>query len=374
MTTSATYRNAATGRPVGARPEASPGNAAAVSPGPRSLPGAVPRGPLRINADELVAVSVLGQIAHPIGRANPYRIGYDGVPRVLPGTGGIVLNRRIGDPCIGLAGDHIEPGVALHNNGREVVGPRDGPNTALMTYACVGNVAEVVSGRMAGKRGTVTGKHGGINHVLVDFPGEVLARLTIGDRIQIRSLGLGLRLPDYPDVEVMNCAPLMLRRWGIRARDGTLQVPVTHLVPAVLMGSGLGKNTAWRGDYDIQMSNRALRERHRLGSLRFGDLVAIVDADVRRGPSLRDGRVTLGVIVHGDSTASGHGPGVTPLLTGPTGVLRPVLDARANIAGRLGIRTPAPPRRRATLPERDPRRACIARELPPRLSFATGGG
>lgn len=66
----------------------------------------------RINQDELVMVAVSGQIAHPVGRANPYRIGCDGVPRVLPGTGGIVLNKRIGDHCVGLAGDHIEPGVA----------------------------------------------------------------------------------------------------------------------------------------------------------------------------------------------------------------------------------------------------------------------
>lgn len=333
--------------------------------------GADSRSAPRINGDELVIVSVAGQIAHPIGRANPYRIGYDGVPRVLPGTGGIVLNQRIGDPCIGLAGDHIEPGVALHNNGREVVGPRDGPNNALMTYACVGNIAEVLNGRMAGQRGVVTGKHGGINHVLVDFPSGVLAGLAIGDRIQIRSHGLGVRFPQFSELEAMNCAPALLRHWGLRVRDGAIHVPVTHFVPAVLMGSGLGKNTAWRGDYDIQMSDRVLRNRYRLGSLRFGDIVAIVNADVRRGPSVRQGRVTLGVIVHGDSTASGHGPGVTPLITGPASQLRPYLDTRANLAGILRIRTPQPPRGRATLPERDPRRACVTREMPPRLSFAT---
>ena len=73
----------------------------------------------RLNLRDLVVVTVAGQIAHPVGRA-PYRIGYDGVPRVLPATGGIVLNHRIGDRCVGLAGDHIEPGAALHNNNREV--------------------------------------------------------------------------------------------------------------------------------------------------------------------------------------------------------------------------------------------------------------
>jgi Domain of unknown function (DUF4438) len=325
----------------------------------------------RINGDELVVVSVSGQIAHPVVRANPYRIGYDGVPRVLPGTGGIVLNHRIGDPCIGLAGDHIEPGAALHNNGREVVGPRDGPNNALMTYACIGNRAEVLNGPMAGQRGVVTGKHGGINHVLVDFPTGVLARLSIGDRIQIRSHGLGARFPDFPELELMNCSPQLLRHWGLQVRDGALRVPVTHFVPAVLMGSGLGKNTAWRGDYDIQMADRALRTRYRLGSLRFGDLVAIVNADTRRGPSVRQGRVTIGIIVHGDSTVSGHGPGVTPLITGPAAQIKAWLEPGANLAAMLGIRTPAPPRQRPTLPERDPRRACVARELPPRLSFAT---
>ena len=327
---------------------------------------------LRINGDELVAVAVLGQIAHPVGRASPYRIGYDGVARVLPGTGGIVLNRRIGDPCIGLAGDHIEPGVALHNNGREVVGPRDGPNNALITYACVGNVARVISGPCTGRTGLVTGKHGGVNHVLVDFPTEVLLRLQIGDRMQIVSHGLGLRLLRHPSIEVLNCSPRLLRRWGLLERDGALHAPVTHLVPSRVMGSGLGKNTAWRGDYDIQLGDRATRERHRLGSLRFGDMVAITDADTRRGPMYREGRVTIGVIVHGDSTVSGHGPGVTPLLTGPAQALKPMHQPTANLAEIMGVRRAQAPRDRPTLVDADRGRRCVLREPPPSLAFETG--
>ena len=154
----------------------------------------------RVNTDELVAVSVMGQIAHPIGRSTPYRIGYDGVPRVLPGTGGIVLNRRIGDLCVGLAGDHIEPGVALHNNNREVTGPRDGPNNALITYACVGNVARVISGPCNGQLGLVSGKHGGINHVLVDFPTEVLLRLL--QRLGNAHARFGLEMPVEIEIDI----------------------------------------------------------------------------------------------------------------------------------------------------------------------------
>ncbi len=272
-----------------------------------------------------------------------------------------------------MAGDHIEPGVALHNNSREVIGPRDGPNNALLTYACVGNRAEVISGRATGQRGWVTGKHGGVNHVLVDFPTPVLERLSIGDRIQIRSHGLGLRLTRCTAIEVLNCAPALLQRWGLRVRDGRLQVPVTHLVPARLMGSGLGKNTAWRGDYDIQLADANSRRRWRLNSLRFGDMVAIVGADVRRGPSVREGRVTIGVIVHGDSTVSGHGPGVTPLLTGPASALQPVLQSAANLAEIFGIRRAVPAVAQPTLSERDPRARCVAPDAPPRLAFETGG-
>lgn len=328
-------------------------------------------GTLRLNQDELVAVTVQGQAAHPVGRANPYRIGYDGVPRVLPGTGGIVLNRRIGDLCVGLAGDHVEPGVALHNNQREVVGPRDGPNNALITYACVGNRARVISGAAAGAQGWVTGKHGGINHVLVDFPSQVLARMNIGDRVSITSYGQGLRLLDHPRIELLNCSPLLLQRWGLTQRNGGLEVPVTHLIPARVMGSGLGKSTAWRGDYDIQLADRETRQRFRLGSLRFGDLVAITDADTRRGPIFRRGRVTIGVIVHGDSTVSGHGPGVTPLLTGPASLLRPVRRVQANLAVVLGVRPAAVPQPRPTLAERDRRVRCLTREAPPFLAFPT---
>ncbi len=303
----------------------------------------------RFNRDDLVMVAVSGQIAHPVGAANPYRIGNDGIPRVLPATGGIVLNHRIGDRCVGLAGDHIEPGVGLHNNSREVVGARNGPNRALITYACVGNRVRVISGPCIGKVGLVTGKHGGVDHVIADFPTQVLQRLTIGDRMQIYSCGLGLELTDFPDVSVFNCAPELLTRWGIVERSGRLAVPVTHRIPAKIMGSGLGKNTVWRGDYDIQLFDSEVRRRFHLESLRFGDMVCIVDADTRFGPSYRQGYMTFGVIVHGDSSVSGHGPGVTPLLCGPAEKLQASHNRDANLANIFGVRQAAPPKRYATL-------------------------
>jgi hypothetical protein len=306
-------------------------------------------GGLALNTGDLVMQAVQGQIAHPIGRASPYRIGHDGVPRVLPGTGGIVINRRIGDRCVGLAGDHIEPGVALHNNSREIVGPRDGPNMALLTSACVGNTARVVSGPCTGAVGLVTGKHGGINHVLADFDAETLRRLNIGDRIQVYAIGLGLRLLGYPDITVTNCAPGLLRRWRPRPQGPVLEVRVTHALPASLIGSGMGRNTVWRGDFDIQLADPSLRRRFGLETLRFGDFVAVTDQDGRFGPSVRVGRVTVGIVVHGDSMVSGHGPGVTALLSGSTTSLRPIRDPVANLAALYGRRALVRSQRHAPL-------------------------
>ncbi|XXF77673.1 DUF4438 domain-containing protein [Myxococcaceae bacterium GXIMD 01537] len=307
-------------------------------------PGARLRGEPRTNVDRLVAVAVAGQIAHPIVRPVPYRMGRDGVPRLVPGSGGIVLNRRVGDRAVGLAGDHVEAGVSLHNNGREVVGPRDGPNRALMFYSCVGNRARVLSGAAAGAEGTVVGKHGGINHVIVDFSPDVKRKLGIGDRIQVDGYGQGLELPGHADVRALNLSPRLLRRWGVRTEGRRLHVPITHVVPAQLMGSGLGRSEGVLGDLDIQLSDANLVRRYRLGSLRLGDFVALIPLDYRFGPSRRPGMVTVGVVVHTDSQVAGHGPGVTPLLMGPKERFHLSREPGANLARVLGLRRTSPAR------------------------------
>ena len=292
----------------------------------------------RTNADALVALAVAGQVANALVRGGAYRIGRDGVLRIVPGTGGIALNKRIGDRAVGLAADHVEPGVSVRNNDREAGGNPGAPNRGLLLYSCVGNVATVVSGPAAGAVGTVTGKHGGINNLLVDFPTDVVRRLRIGDRIQVTALGQGLALPDYPNVRPMNLAPRLLARWGVRGHGAHLHVPVTHIVPAGVMGSGLGRQEGVFGDTDIQLSDRNLRRRFRLQTLRFGDLVAICGMDARHGASRRGGAITVGVVVHSDSNVAGHGPGVTPLLISTTGGILPVYSPDANIALILGVR------------------------------------
>jgi hypothetical protein len=293
----------------------------------------------RMNRPELVMITVMGQACSPLSPENPYRIGRDGVPRILPGTGGIVPSHRVGDPCVRLAADHVEPGVSIRWEQRIRGG--DGANLALQTYSCVGNWAVVMNGAARGARGVVTGKHGGVDTVLVDFPTDVMLKMGLGDRIQVYAYGLGLKLLDHPNVEVLNASPRLIARWGLTHGRGPLIAPVTHVVPAKIMGSGLGRNSAMRGDYDIQLFDQEVARRYGLNSLRFGDLVAIENADNRFGRSYSGEHVSIGVVIHSDSTVAGHGPGVVTLLTARREHLTYRRNADANIAGLLEIRTPA---------------------------------
>lgn len=321
---------------------------------------AMPARGLRTNAEELVMISVAGAVAAPTEGVSPYRIGYDGRPRSLIGTGGIVLNQRVGDPCVGIAGDHVEPAVSIRADRRGAGTSADDANRALQSYACVGNYAVVTSGPAAGARGIVTGKHGGVDYVLVDFPVPTMRRMRIGDQVQVWAYGLGLRLLDFPDVALWNLSPRLLARWRPQVRNGRIHVRVTHRIPARVMGSGLGRNNVLRGDYDIQLSDPEMVAKYRLGTLRFGDVVAIIDADNRFGRSRLEGHVSIGVIVHGESTVAGHGPGVVSLMSAPAAIVQPELCPNANIASYLGIRTPRPPRSALPLPSRERRAALDA--------------
>ncbi len=311
----------------------------------------------RINNKDLVELTVAGQIAHPVSTSSPYRIGQDGVPRILPGTGGVVTNFRIGDRCVGLQADHIEPGVSIKNYMRSSGTNKDGENLALNTYACVGNIATVLDGACKHKKGLVTGKHGGVNHVLIDFPVKVMRALRIGDKIQINAYGIGLRLLDHPHITVWNCDPRLLSKWGVQSRPPRLLVPVAHMIPAGLMGSGLGRNNALRGDYDIQLSNPEINRRLKLDTLRFGDFVALIDADSRYGRSFQKGFITIGIVVHSDSTVSGHGPGVVTLFSADARFIEPVKDVRANLATVMGIKNLPKPKAHPTLLQQEAKSA-----------------
>jgi len=292
---------------------------------------------LKTNVEKLIKISVMGEIANPTIH-NVYNVSATGKPKVLPGVGGITYNLRVGDPACGWEADHVEPGVSVENKENDA---RSGQaaNTAFNVLSCIGNQAIVSSGDAKGAKGTVTGKHGGIEHVLVDFPSEVLEKLVVSDRILIKTFGIGLKLLDFPDIKVLNMDPRLLEAWDTIPNGVKLEVPVTHIIPAAIMGSGLGANQVNSGDYDIQLFDSGVVEQYGLESLRLGDLVAIIDADHSFGRIYRQGAVSVGVVVHTNCVTAGHGPGVTTLMTSSDGKIVPQIDKNANIASLLKLRS-----------------------------------
>ena len=288
------------------------------------------------NRSHLVSVAVVGEVGPqqyvPSSFwAPPDLISNTGQPKILPSTGGITYNVRVGDRIKGIVGDHVEPAVTAKN-------PDPEANAGFNILSCVGNEATVVSGDAKGAKGVVTGTHGGAEHVMIDFDEKTLDKLVIGDKIQVRSLGVGLAIDQFPDILCTGLDPTLFDKWITDTKDGKLVVPVAKMAPAAIMGSGLGRDNVFRGDYDITMFDPKIVEQYGLDELRFGDFVAILDADSTYGRHFYTGAVSIGIIVHGDSIVSGHGPGVTGLLTSRTGEILPVLDRHANIADLLKLR------------------------------------
>lgn len=277
---------------------------------------------MKTNKDKLVIHSLIGKIHHPTNRGA--RPGFDGLSRLLPGTGGITYNFQIGDNCMNLVGDHVEPGVSIQNTNRD-------ENPSLQLFSCVGNTVRITSGDAKGKTGVITGTHGGIEHAFVYFEPSILELLDGSETMLVKGYGQGLQLLDYPTIKVVNLDPALLDKLHLKEEPSKLHIGVTHIIPACLMGAGLGANHAESGDYDIMTQDKQMNQTYHLDSLRFGDFVAIKDHYAAYGPHYRKGAWTIGIIVHSDSYTSGHGPGVCILFSSEDGTLVPYLEPNANL-------------------------------------------
>jgi hypothetical protein len=286
----------------------------------------------------LVTVNLLGAVEHPALDGSPYRIDRNGRPYVPTGDGGIVLGLELGDSAFALDADHAAPGACL-------VHADPAARQALAAYACVGNEVQVRTGEAAGARGVVLGKRGEEGRVVAGFAAAALARMRPGDEVSVHARGQGWRPPGLPpEVAVMNLDPGILPllpidlpgagpgpetgpETGIAAVAVAVGVRVT--VPSRLAGNGIGRPAAaW--DLDLQLPPPGPDG---AGDVALGDLVAVSDLDVRYNMGYRRGWMTVGIVVHGASPLPGHGPGITPLLTGPAAALRPHPDA----AGHAGL-------------------------------------
>ena len=291
--------------------------------------------PVEYNKDKLVKMAVIGYIAEARLGSPPYRVGADGSIGIFPATGSITYNFRTGDTAVDFAGDHVEPAVTLYNPGSSN-SRRSGESRGFNTLSCIGNKVRVLDGDAEGAEGNVIGKHGGSEHVMVDFKEpEVMKKMTPGDRMQVYAQGVGMELLNVDDVKVMSMSPQLMEAltqagMGITP-EGKLQISVALTIPAKIMGSGLGSDHVHTGDYDIQLFDDKVVEKYNLDELRFGDIVAITDADHSYGRIYKTDAITIGVVTHGGSIVAGHGPGVTTLFTSSEGNIEILTDPEANL-------------------------------------------
>ncbi len=283
---------------------------------------------IQTNEQELVKFKLQGHIKPPHGYG--WEICHDNVTRMLPSVGGITLNVKVGDLANRFAGDHLEPGVSCtmeHDSAKR----NSVTNVAFNAFSCIGNEAVVITGSAKGKRGRVTGHHGGVEHVIIDFDDATLDKLTYDDKIMINAHGAGLTVPGIEDLRVFSLSPELLKKINPKVVNGRLEFPVTRVIPAVVMGSGLGSSDPYKGDYDIQTSDPETVRQYGLDQIRLGDIVAIADHDSTHGWSYKQGAISIGVIIHGDSKIAGHGPGCQTILTSRSGSIAPKISANANV-------------------------------------------
>jgi hypothetical protein len=285
------------------------------------------------NQDRLVAVSVMGHIAHPTFPglpAEPYRLAADGTPFLLPTYGGIVYNVSVGDSAFGWLADCVHPGVSISY-------PSETGNRGLNIFACVGNQAVVMSGEGKGLKGVVTGKSGRFSeHVILHFPKAQRHRFAINDKIVIRSCGVGMTLTKHPEVRLKSLSPELLQALECESVGGRFQVPVAACIPPHLVGAGAGL-TSEGGSIHLQTTDRTEIAAKGLDRLRLGDIVALEDYDSRYQHGYLRGAVGIAVVGQTDGPRAGYGPGLTLLMTDSTGQIEPVRKPSVNLVDLLGL-------------------------------------
>lgn len=288
---------------------------------------------IQTNAADIVTVSIAGQVANPSLSglpAEPYRLDADGKAFLWPTFGGIVYNVTVGDSAFGWSGDCVHPSVSISH-------PDANKNRGLNVFACVGNEAMIVSGAAKGAKGVVTGKSGRFSdQVIVHFDTETRRMIAVDDSILVKAEGVGLTVPECPDVSFKSLSPALFDALPKHREDSVLKMGVCGVVPPHFVGAGAGL-TSEGGSLHMQSTDRAALAKLGLDQLRLGDVVAIQDTDSRYNHGYLRGAMSIGIVGQTDGPRAGYGPGMTIVMTAPGGQLGCYDAPGTNIADILGL-------------------------------------
>ncbi len=272
-------------------------------------------------------MSIGGYATQPSFKNPGYIPNNDGQAVIYPGMFGVVNNVKVGDKAFGWAGDHIEPGVSIDSENLN-------EHFALHYLVCTGNQAIVRSGEAKGSIGIVTGEHA---RNLVHFNQKILNKICIGDQIDIITHGRGLKLLDFPNIELKKIDPKLLKSMTLKVVNKKLIVDVAIELPIRIMGSGAELNSEYV-DQDLMSGDRNLMKKLKIDQMRLGDLIVINHADHRWGRSYKKNHISIAICIHGDSVMTGHGPGIMTIMTGHKKDLGWKINKKANIKNLLKIK------------------------------------
>ena len=282
---------------------------------------------IKTNEKQLIKMSIGGYATQPSFKNPGYIPNNDGQAVIYPGMFGVVNNVKVGDKAFGWAGDHIEPGVSIDSENLN-------EHFALHYLVCTGNQAIVRSGEAKGGIGIVTGEHA---RNLVHFNQKILNKICIGDQIDIITHGRGLKLLDFPNIELKKIDPKLLKSMTLKVVNKKLIVDVAIELPIRIMGSGAELNSEYV-DQDLMSGDRNLMKKLKIDQMRLGDLIVINHADHRWGRSYKKNHISIAICIHGDSVMTGHGPGIMTIMTGHKKDLGWKINKKANIKNLLKIK------------------------------------
>ena len=282
---------------------------------------------LKTNEKKLIKMSIGGYVTQPSFKNPGYIPDNDGNSVILPGMYGVVNNVKVGDKAFGWNGDHIEPGVSIDSENIN-------EHFALHYLVCTGNKAIVRSGEAKGKTGIVTGEHA---RNLIHFEQNILEKICVGDQIDIITHGRGLKLLDFPEIEIKKIDPNLLKSMNFKVENKKLIVDVAIELPIKIMGSGAELNSEYV-DQDLMSGDRSLMKKLKIDQMKLGDLIVINHADHRWGRSYKKDHVSIALCIHGDSVMTGHGPGIMTIMTGAKKNLGWRINKKANLKNILKIK------------------------------------
>jgi hypothetical protein len=282
---------------------------------------------LKTNEKKLIKMSIGGYVTQPSFKNPGYIPDNDGNSVILPGMYGVVNNVKVGDKAFGWNGDHIEPGVSIDSENIN-------EHFALHYLVCTGNKAIVRSGEAKGKTGIVTGEHA---RNLIHFEQNILEKICVGDQIDIITHGRGLKLLDFPEIEIKKIDPNLLKSMNFKVENKKLIVDVAIELPIKIMGSGAELNSEYV-DQDLMSGDRSLMTKLKIDQMKLGDLIVINHADHRWGRSYKKDHVSIALCIHGDSVMTGHGPGIMTIMTGTKKTLGWRINKKANLKNILKIK------------------------------------